>query len=40
MGWIYPSKPWLSILLSKLMAHVVRKRKIYSKERFKEEENL
>ena len=27
-------------MLSKLKAHVVRKREIYSKERFKEEENL
>ena len=30
----------LPILLSKLKAHVIRKREIYSKERFKEEENL
>ena len=30
----------LFILLSKLKTHVVRKRKRYSKERFKDEENI
>ena len=30
----------LSILLSKLKTHVVRKREIYSKERLKDKENL
>ena len=39
-GLDLPSKPRLSILLSKLKAHVVRKRETYSKERLKEEENL